>query len=609
MNKKIVFLTFLLLFVTIGESGQLLAQTQNEGQIGTTLSKDDDYLRRALRKTYELINSANYQRALEIVESLESAYGNLPELDTARKNIYRNNKNYTALMDLVMAEYRANPQDFSILCQLGEAYFLNDSLSLAVSTWEKAFQAADSSISNYLILANYYQGFGFYDEAASVYKRARIILKKPDIFSDELSDLFIAQRNYAQAVSEYLKILRKDYDSRDVFRLSHQVITIFQQSDQPELIEQVVHQALKDDPDNPSLYIILGDIQVITKNLAMAFENYKKADSLSESRGMFLEGFVKFCYDQGEYAMVVEAANYYAAKVKDRQYDNVAILKAKSLAKLGSYSPAFELLKLIENNAFELDVRAEAMFTAGDIYANDLQNYDSASVIFTHLTEMTRSNFAPQALMRLAEIDMLKGDFDKAQTRLNSPLIGRGGSEMSEKAAFLQAEISFMTYDFEKANQGYNLLAARNPSGFYVNDCLDRLSLMADAPKDTVLYYLANAARHEYSGYPNLAIDDLKKASDFSDSKAYQYVLFSLAETYAEIKMWDQATGAYEHYQTACPDGLFTDRVLFNLAEIYYKEISRPDKADLLLNQLVTEYPDSPLIEKARAYLNLIKSS
>jgi len=609
VNKIIVCLTVLSFFLAIGNSDKLIAQTQIEPQTDVTTPNNDDYIRRSLRTISQLVNRANYQRALDMIESLERDYGKLPEFAKARKYIYRSNKDYASLMDLVLAEYRTNPKDFSILCQLGEAYFLNDSLDQAVSTWEKAFKAAESSTINYFTLARYYQGFGFYDEAVSVYERARIILNQPDMFSDELSDLFIAQRNYAQAASEYLKLLRKDYNSRDVFRLSHQVITIFQQSDQPELIEQVVYQAIKDDPGNPNLYIILGDIQVIAKNLAMAFENYKKADSLSESQGMFLEGFVSLCYDQGEYAMVIEAANYYASKIKIRPSDKVGILKAKILVKMGMHNPAFELLHLIENNAIELDGKAEAMLTAGDIYANDLQNFDSASVIFTRLTEMKRPRFASQALMRLAEIDLLRGDFDKARAKLNNALINRGGKELSEKAAFLQAEITFMAYDFEKASQEYNLLAAQNPSGIYVNDCLDRLSLLVDAPKDTVLYFLGDAARHQYGGYSNLAIDDLKKASEFSDSKAYQYVLYSLAENYSRSRMWEQAAGAYEHYQTSFPEGLYIDRVLFNLAEIYYKEISRPDKADLLLNQLVTEYPASPLIEKARVYLNLIKSS
>lgn len=609
MNRKTSYFAVLLFFLVFGNNDRLIAQIHIEPENEINSPQADDKIRRGLRTISELVNSANYQRALDMVESLESAYGKIPELVSARKFIYRGNKDYTALMELVLTENRADPRNFSILCQLGEAYFLNDSLDQAVSTWEKAFQAAGSSGMNYLTLANYYQGFGFYDEAASVYKRARVILKQPDMFSDELSDIFIAQRNYAQAASEYLKLLNKDFSSSDIFRLSHQVVQIFQESDKPELIEQVVYQAIKDDPGNPHFYVILGDIQVIAENLESAFENYKKADSLSDSQGMFLEGFVSLCYDQGEYAMVVKAADYYAAKVKSHPSDKVGILKAKSLARMGLYSPAFELLKAIENSAIESDSKAEAILTAADIYVNDLQNYDSASVIFTRLVEMKRSSFAPLGLLRMAEIDLLRGKFDEARAKLNDPLINRGDKELSERAAYLKAEIAFMAYDFDKARQDYNLLAAQNPSGIYVNDCLDRLSLLADAPKDTVLYSLADAARHRYGGNSVLAIDDLKKAAQFSDSKAYQYVLFSLAENYSRARMWDQAAGSYEHYQTAFPDGLFADRVLFNLAEIYYKEISRPDKADLLLNQLMTEYPASPLIEKARVYLNLIKSS
>ena len=59
-----------------------------------------------------------------------------------------------------------------------------------------------------MLLASYYRSYAFYNEAASVYRRARTMLGKPELFLKELSDIYVTQRNYKEAVAEYLNLLK-----------------------------------------------------------------------------------------------------------------------------------------------------------------------------------------------------------------------------------------------------------------------------------------------------------------------------------------------------------------------------------------------------------------
>ena len=61
-------------------------------------------------------------------------YGKHPDLTRELKNIYRAQKKYPELKAVILEEHLANPRDFRVICQLGEAYFLNVSLELAKST-------------------------------------------------------------------------------------------------------------------------------------------------------------------------------------------------------------------------------------------------------------------------------------------------------------------------------------------------------------------------------------------------------------------------------------------------------------------------------------------
>ncbi|MCP4583008.1 MAG: tetratricopeptide repeat protein [candidate division Zixibacteria bacterium] len=610
MNRQLSLIVSILIFISILIAPPVEAQIQVFPGNEDGSSSGDEYLTQKLKSVRTLVRRGNYDQALAVIESLMLIYDRNPNLTRELKNIYRGQKKYQELKAVVLEEHLADPRNFQILCQLGEAYFLNDSLELAKSTWERAFEVADTMEYNYTMLSSYYKVCGFYNEASSVLKRARILLGKPRLFANDLSDIFISQRNYAQAASEYLNILQSDYNLKETSQLSQHVISIYKESENPELVEDVILQAIRDDQDNPNLYKILGDIKLSTKNLTSAFQYYKTADSLSPSRGLFLENFVSLCYDNDAFTMAVEAGNYFLSKNLNRPPDKVFILKAKSLAELGMFNPAFSLLYSTVENADESRTRAEALFTAGDIYANKLADYDSATVMFTRIVEGGfSSRYIVSANMRLAEIHIGRGSFKQALSRLSKVLSIRGDRELIRRAEFLNAEIAFLTYDFDTALRKYNSLVADNPSGFYVNDCLDRLALLADAEGDTVAYLIADALRFSYADQPDSAVEAMKVAAEFGDSKAYQSVLYKLAGYYSEAGMWDAAAGAYEHYQTAFPEGLYTDRALFNLAEIYYNKISRPDKADLLLNQLVTDHPASPLIEKARAYLNIIKSS
>jgi len=614
LNKRYILFTVLtalsFFIMPLVAEAQISVKSKSEEK---DIAATDRYFKRNLKTAKSLIKVGNFEKAITLLKSLSNTYGNIPSIAKEIKNAYRGMKDYPALKSLVLEELEASPDSFYLVCQLGEVYFLTDSLRLADSTWEHAFELAGSSKSHYVYLASYYLGYGFYDEAVSVYRRARIALGQPELFSRELSDIFISQCDYKGAVAEFLNLLK--HNPKNTGKISNQIIDVITKcssdslSNSSEEVTILITSAIKNDPTNPNLYVMLGDINRLAKNLTAAFENYKYADKLSNSQGRFIFSFASLCYDNSEFDMAISAADYYIESIKGKEQVKIKFIKARSLDKLGLYQQALEILDEVRDNPNDYNLKLEATLTAGDIYVNRLHNLESAEKLFAGIANNNRpSLYTYKAMMKLAEVKIMMGNYEEASVLLNSIQKSKGYDYLVEKAIFLQAEINFYAYDFKKAKAGYISLVMEYPTGFFVNDCLDRQSLIADAENDTVLYLIADASRYYYSQKADSAIAVMEQAISFTQSPAYEYILFNLACYYSETCLWDKAISAYEDYNYSYPEGLYTDRSLFNLAEIYRDRKLQPEKTDELLEKIVTDYPASPLIEKARLYLNKLKS-
>jgi len=572
------------------------------------ISAADDYLKRNLKTVRSLRRVGNFERAKSLLLSLEKTYGRIPVIMKELKDVYRGQKDYVSLKSFILQELDTTPDSFSLVCQLGEVYFLADSLDMADSTWERAFRLAGRSERNYILLAGYYRGYGFYDEAAYVYRRAKIALGKPELFSKELSDIYVTQRNYKEAVAEYLNLLK--FKTEKTRYISREIIEMVSESDYPEEIEMILVQAVRTDPDNLELYLILGDINVYNKNLIGAFESYKHADRLSDSKGMYINVFISLCYNSNEYEMTVQAVNYYLENIRGKNTAEIELLKAQSLAEMGIYQPAFDILSRISESSKNYKLKMGAVYIAGEIYADRLNDIESAKEQFSRIADnKRRSGFTYPAMIRLAELNIMEGDFTSASGLLDKLITVKKDNDIVETAIFLQAEIAFFSYDFKKAKKEYTNLIKRHPAGFFVNDCLDRQILLTDMEEDTVLYDIADAERCARSGDYEGAIIALRFAAERNNPKASEYISFNLAYYYSKAGLWDMAVTTYENYISNFPEGQYTDRSLYNLAEIYNEKNSQPGKANELLEKLIADFPASPLIEKARLYLNTIKSS
>lgn len=598
IKKIIIAATIVLAIGAIAEP--LLAQTTAQPFSGSTAL--DPRLARQLQSVHSIILAGDYEAALKMIDALRKNFGSHPLIDAELKLLYRQKKDYSALRELVEQELEASADDFEPLCQLGEVYFLSDSLAKARQSWQRAFELIKTEEHRFQILAGYYLTYGFYTEAVDVYRRGRIILKDETKFSDELIDIYMAQRNFAEALGEYLGQLDRNPAAGN--EISLQISLLAGQIEDRSIIRRELTAALRRSPKNPELHRLLGDLEARAGNFESAFTYYQTADKLVADNGEYLLGFARNCLNDGHYAIAVRAIDLFLAQKTDsRKTGTGLLLKAKALHKLKQTQRALEILSGFADYPDPL-LKAEAAYSTGEIYADSPNRRSDAVESFRRSANIKpRNRFSWLASLRLAELYVAEGDFVGAGAELKKLRLDTAAPEdIAEAAMFLNAELAFFKLDFDSAAIGYEALINRFPSGKYVNDCLEKLNVIESGDRDQSIVLLAEAFRFRFSGIQDSAIARLRTILE-SGGAASEYAAVNLADIYDNLSAWQEAADVYEGYLDKFQKGIYIDRALYGLAVIYSDRLSMPQKAISLANRILAEFPHSPLLEKARAIL------
>ncbi|NLI17092.1 MAG: tetratricopeptide repeat protein, partial [candidate division Zixibacteria bacterium] len=134
-------------------------------------------------------------------------------------------------------------------------------------------------------------------------------------------------------------------------------------------------------------------------------------------------------------------------------------------------------------------------------------------------------------------------------------------------------------------------------------------SFLKGAAGDSSAYYMADAFKFRYMGLADSALIAAEKAGKFGGSEMAEYILIKLGDFCEQAGNWQKAADSFELYLAKYPDGLYRDQALYSAGVLYYEKLKQPARANTAFNKLLSDFPLSPLVEKARAYLNKIKSS
>jgi len=180
-----------------------------------------------------------------------------------------------------------------------------------------------------------------------------------------------------------------------------------------------------------------------------------------------------------------------------------------------------------------------------------------------------------------------------------------------DEALLQLAEVARKQNDLPRAIRTYSSLLAirtsplRGEGQFGIAQCYDQ---MAQAAAESTAAP-ANVVAANVAALRARAFQEYKKVFDqFSDSGRVGDAVAKMADYYYDQKDYARATEVFENVIANYPDAKFLDVIYFNYGRCLYRRDRKP-QALVKFEQLLTEFPDSPLATDAKKIADAMRQA
>lgn len=212
--------------------------------------------------------------------------------------------------------------------------------------------------------------------------------------------------------------------------------------------------------------------------------------------------------------------------------------------------------------------------------------------------------------MEIGDILVFTDQFNQALITYSRIEYDVKNSIIAQEARFKVARTSYFKGDFDWALHQLKVLKS-STSQLIANDALE-LSLTIGNNReadslDQALQAYATADLLAYQQKYSMAIDSLSSLLvDFRGRAIEDDALFKRAEIYSLTGDYLKAEADYLSILNEHPNSLLLDDTLFNLANLYRDQLSKPNDAQRMYERLLFEYPSSiHLVEARKAFRKL----
>ncbi len=540
-------------------------------------------------------------------------------------------KKYDESIKIIQEKINETPADINLYGLIGSTYFYKDSVFKAFDYWEKGISVNPNSQVTYRIITNYAIENRAYEQAIDYLKRGQAISAEPFLFSLELSNIYAVNMNFAEAVTELCKIILWKPEQLE---LAKSRLNSFIQRTQAA--EQVIEAAKKfvDENNKPELQSFLVYVYQQTGKYNLAFSNVVELDRITNGGGTAVFIFAQDAYRGGEFKYASQAFDYIIKKHPSSPYfipaqigfarTLEADLDLQTLKLLNSWKPIqrpavfnkSEYEKLIYaydnfNKQFGNSNNAEALFRIAEIYNNRLLLFHKADSVYSIIIKsFFLSDYSIPSAISKSKILIQKNDLESAQKTINDILINpRIEPNKLAEINYLLGKIEFWKGSFS-SSLNYFKEATRNLESDISNDALEYSFLINSSKKDSV--NLARYAKADLLLLQNNVKDAATEFKALGDNDNLfiinQFAKINLANIFILDNNFSEAILVLESLQKGDFSSIFAEKTTFLLAQVYQFGIIDLKKAEAIYQILLEKFPNSPYFDRARDFLNGIKT-
>ncbi len=580
-----------------------------------------------LADTY--LRAGQFDRAITMLEDLYAVSPTTYIVYEKLKEAYENVKRYDDAIRLIDTRIASEQLPVVLVSQKARLLYLMGDEPRALATWDEAIALEPGKATAYRVVYQTLVEVRLFERAAEVLEKGRAVLNDSALFRMDLAYLYNLTGRHADAMTEYLGLIEEN--DRQLSFVRSRLGRFLDQGEVLDASLPVVEEAVRKAPLNRSFRDLLGWLYLEANRYEDALTTYRAIDRLEQENGNVLFGFAQQAADAGAYGVASQAYR----EVLQRHPDSPAAADAqlglgamlekqaedlgeRALDDAGNRRPAphyDEALAAYQHFLTTYPTHPyypEVLGRLGRLQLDTFFDLAAAELAYAEVTAIyANTEVADQAAFDIGRIALMRGDLDQARLVFAKLVERLRIGELAELARYELAMLHFYQGEFESALT-ISAPMNENTSTDIANDAIElKVVLIENKGPDSLnaplrLYARsALALRQRHFDHALDALDSL--LVNFGSHPLADEARFGRARALRQAGRASDAVAALLEFPLIHPMSHLTDRSLFEAADLYEYDLGQPDLAAATYTRLITDYPGSLLVPRARERIRFLR--
>jgi len=528
---------------------------------------------------------------------------------------YRAIGKYSDLLSIVSEKIEKDKAP-ELLILNGELLWRTGNLNEAEKSWDKANEQFKGNQNYYFQLFAVQSELQLFEKAIATIINGRKKLESKNLWSDELSKLYIATGNYKDGAVEVVNnlMINTNLPSAQgrIYALANNETAI-------EHLDKYLNNLARKEDKNVFIQELYAWFLKTMNKYDTALETFVRLDELKGGNGWEIVSFANNCKDEAKFEIALKAFEIVIDRGKKSSYFNQALfgfaqtleMKYKSGASLDEKQAKdiIERYRLIIKDNPKSSVAADAQFRIAQIYYYNLNDKKAAikeaeDVIKNH----QRLSISAQIMNWIGDIYLKDGDFITAEKYYKEVIKSyqKISPKEYETANFRLAELLFYNGEVEESAKQYKAISIYYSSSTS-NNALDRM-VMLDKYMDYIdeLKLIGKAEFEEFRGNREGAKTLYEKVKLKAYEDITEDMMYRIGKIYFEQKKYDESKKELNTLLEKYPSSIFGDQTYYLLAQNQIAE-NENEKAIESLTQILVKYTNSILTQETRALIRKLR--
>jgi tetratricopeptide (TPR) repeat protein len=514
--------------------------------------------------------------------------------------------------NLLKSRIKANASQTYLYVFLGHNYERQQKNEKARIYYEMALNSLDKNATYAGIIGRLFKNYNALDNAILAYEKS--MQKNPNAnYSFQIAQIYGEKGAFKQMFESYMNMIDKNENYLNtVQRFTSKYIT-----EDPENKNNILFRKtlLRKSVNNPKdvWNLLLSWLFALQKDYGKALIQEKALYQRNPTDLSSIFNLGKISFNGKDFEAAKQCFDYVNEKALLKQEKINANLYISKIA-VATKNPETEaIFQNLFNQFGKNSSTIELQVAYADFLTFQKDNPKEATIILEEALTFSRSKFDKARIkLKLGDVLVFEGKFNKALIYFSQIQTQLKNHELAQQARFKVAQTSYFKGDFTWAKAQLKVLKG-STTQLIANDAVRLfLKITDNEPVDSIPSGLKQLAKAELLAFQNKDQEAFKVLSSlflekevFTNGLApgeviYDDVLFFQAKLLIKLEKYDDALLSFSKIVAADNQGIYTDDVYFEMAELYNNKLNNPEKASEYYQKIIFDYASSIYLVEAR---------